>query len=144
MSFSPDGTMLASGADDGVVKLWGVATRENIATLKGHTSGVHSVSFSPDGTMLVSGSSDGTILLWDMSPYSTPQAPNPDFDGDGTVDLADFFRFAEQFGSSQGDKGYEARYDLDGDDTIGLGDFFIFANDFGKGASPVLGKLSVK
>ena len=91
--------------------------------------------FSPDGTTLASGSSDGTILLWDMSPYSTPQAPNPDFDGDGTVDLADFFRFAEQFGSSQGDEGYEARYDLDGDDIIGLGDFFIFANDFGKEVS---------
>ncbi len=59
----------------------------------------------------------------------------PDFDGDGTVGFADFLQFAAQFGLSQGDTGYDARYDLDGDDTIGFGDFLIFANDFGKEAS---------
>ena len=56
----------------------------------------------------------------------------PDFDGDGTVGFADFLQFAAQFGLSQGDAGYEARYDLDGDGTIGFGDFLIFANAFGK------------
>ncbi len=55
----------------------------------------------------------------------------PDFDGDGTVGFADFLQFAAQFGLSQGDAGYEARYDLDGDGTIGFGDFLIFAGKFG-------------
>ena len=55
----------------------------------------------------------------------------PDFDGDGTVGFADFLQFAAQFGLSQGDAGYEARYDLDGDGTIGFGDFLIFASKFG-------------
>ncbi len=58
-----------------------------------------------------------------------------DFNGDGAVGFADFLQFAAQFGLSQGDAGYDARYDLDGDDTIGFGDFVIFANDFGKEAS---------
>ena len=35
VSFSPDGTTLASGSYDDTVKLWDVATRTNIATLDG-------------------------------------------------------------------------------------------------------------
>ena len=53
----------------------------------------------------------------------------PDFNG--TVNIADFLQFVEQFGLSQGDAGYDARYDLDGDNTIGIGDFLMFVNAFG-------------
>ena len=56
----------------------------------------------------------------------------PDFDGNGVVGFGDFVRFAAQFGLSQGDAGYDTRYDLDRDRTIGFGDFVIFANAFGK------------
>ena len=54
-----------------------------------------------------------------------------DFNGDGTVDFIDFVQFAAQFGLSQGDAAYDARYDLDEDGTIGFSDFLIFANAFG-------------
>ena len=66
---------------------------------------------------------------------ATGKEVHADFDGDGTVGFADFVQFAAQFGLSQGDAGYDARYDLDGDGTIGFGDFVIFANAFGKGTS---------
>ncbi len=136
--FSSDGTKLVSGSGDNTVKLWDMVTHENIATLEGHTNWVESVVFSSDGTLLASGSVDGTILLWNLSPYITPStptpAPTPDFDGDGMVGFPDFLRFAAQFGLSQGDPGYDARYDLDGDGAIGFGDFLIFANAFGKDA----------
>ena len=65
--------------------------------------------------------------------------PSPDFDGDGTVGIPDFLLFVDQFGLSQGDEGYEARFDLDGDDTIGIGDFLIFVDAFGTEVpSPVI------
>ena len=67
VSFSPDGSTLASGSRDNTVKLWDVATRQNIATLEGHTSEVWSVSFSPDGSTLASGSHDNTVKLWDVA-----------------------------------------------------------------------------
>ena len=37
VSFSPDGTTLASGSSDATIKLWDTATRTEIAILEGHT-----------------------------------------------------------------------------------------------------------
>ncbi len=131
--FSPDGTTLASESWDNTVKLWDVMTGRTIATFE--HPGVSSIMFSPDGMLLASRSSDGTVLLWDMSLYITSQTPNPDFNGDGQVDLSDFLLFASQFGLSRGDEQYDAKYDLDGDGTIGFGDFLIFGRSFGKEGS---------
>ena len=64
VSFSPDGSVLASGSWNNTVKLWRVADGELICTLKGHSGGVTSVSFSPDGSVLASGSWDNTVKLW--------------------------------------------------------------------------------
>ena len=67
VSFSPDGTRIASGGEDETIRLWDASTGEELHTLKGHTGAVWSVSFSPDGTRIVSGSGDKTIRLWDAS-----------------------------------------------------------------------------
>ena len=67
VTFSPDGSTLASGSYDDTVKLWDVSTKQNIATLTGHTYRVTSVTFSPDGSTLASGSYDGTVKLWDVA-----------------------------------------------------------------------------
>ena len=57
---------------------------------------------------------------------------NPDLDGDGEIDFSDFVVFAQKFGTSRGDDGYDVRCDLDSDGTIGFADFLIFARAFGQ------------
>ena len=67
LSFSPDGTLLASGSWDNTITLWHVSDGRKIMTLQGHSEGVSSVVFSPDGTLLASGSENNTIKLWSVS-----------------------------------------------------------------------------
>ncbi len=74
LAFTPCGRYLASGSwwggtDKVSIRLWDVASGENIKTLWSHSTDVEYLTFSSDGTILASGSYDGTILLWDMKPY---------------------------------------------------------------------------
>jgi WD40 repeat protein len=64
-AFSPDSTLIASGGDDDVVRVWDVAS----GTLKyqfQHESDVRSLSFSPDGKVLTSAGLDAAVRFWDM------------------------------------------------------------------------------
>ena len=56
------------------------------------------------------------------------------FNQDLRVDLDDYFLFADQYGTTTGQPGYDPRFDLDGDGQVGLSDFFLFADSFGKEA----------
>ena len=70
-----------------------------------------------------------TIDVRDIPP--TVGALFGDINFDGIVGFADFFLFADSFGSSTGDRLWNARADFDPDGTIGFQDFFMFADHFG-------------
>jgi WD40 repeat protein len=66
VAFSPDGTTLASGSDDGTVRVWDVSTGKelNMLRLAGQCKGV---AFSPDGKMLAIGGHPGFLQLCDVT-----------------------------------------------------------------------------
>jgi WD40 repeat protein len=66
IAFSPDGTMMAAGAQDGTLLLFDLATgktRQRFA----HGAGVYGVTFSPDGRFVATACLDGTARLFDIS-----------------------------------------------------------------------------
>ena len=81
LAFSPDGQMLASGSTDNTIKLWDVATGQELRKMRRLTIGppqgigssrqVKSLCFSNDGKLLLSGGGKfgdpGEVKLWDVS-----------------------------------------------------------------------------
>jgi WD40 repeat protein len=66
LAVSPDGTLLASGGDDRMIRLRDIPGGRELASWEAHESGVSSLVFAGDGQTLVSGSRDGTLKLWNL------------------------------------------------------------------------------
>jgi WD40 repeat protein len=66
LSFSPNGERLAVALEWGV-KVYEVATRDELLALKGHTGRVTAAGYSPDGKVIVTASWDQTVRVWDAA-----------------------------------------------------------------------------
>lgn len=58
---------LASGAEDGKIRIWDLHKRKSIAVLDSHVSVVRALQYSPEEKVLVSGSRDKTLIVWDSN-----------------------------------------------------------------------------
>ncbi|RMJ28064.1 hypothetical protein PHISP_01092 [Aspergillus sp. HF37] len=62
---------LASGSEEGKVRIWDLNKRKSIASLDSHVSVVRSLSYSPAENALLSGSRDKTVIVWDVRTWKT-------------------------------------------------------------------------
>lgn len=76
VSASPDGTLIASGANDLTVHIWDRDTGEQLAVIPTN-SFVYSVCFSPDSSLLAIGDNDANLYLWDVKDESLERYPTP-------------------------------------------------------------------
>jgi WD40 repeat protein len=79
VAFSPDGSLLAAGSQDGTVLLLPIEVgggRASLGKPEGQLSGssgaIESVAFSPDGHTVAGGAADGTVRLWDTRDPNNP------------------------------------------------------------------------
>lgn len=83
VAFSPDGTLLATGDYDGLIRLWDVtdpgAIIDPVVAWDAHDLHVYALDFVPQGVsftevdQLVSAGWDGAIRLWDLSDLAQVQ-----------------------------------------------------------------------
>ncbi|MFI6575318.1 NB-ARC domain-containing protein [Nocardiopsis sp. NPDC050513] len=64
VSVSTANRLVASGGEDGVVRLWDFGARRLIRTHHGHTGWIFATALSPDGLVVASAGDDVVIRLW--------------------------------------------------------------------------------
>ncbi len=80
MAMNPDGTLLATTSLDGTVRLWDLATGEELLSLPFESI---DVDFSPDGRFLATSGLDKTAKIWQL-----------ETDTDGTLTATALFTLA--------------------------------------------------
>ncbi|MEJ2600221.1 MAG: hypothetical protein P8Z00_17940, partial [Anaerolineales bacterium] len=66
VTFSNNGTRLASVSFDRLAKVWDAETGKELASLYGNASNVFGASFSPNGSQLATAGADGTIRIYTL------------------------------------------------------------------------------
>lgn len=66
VSFSSDGTRIATASRDASIKLWDANSGQELSTLRGHRGTVDEVVFSADGSLIASTGSHRVIRIWDV------------------------------------------------------------------------------
>lgn len=69
LEFSPDGSVVATGGDDGKIKLWSMTSGFCYVTFSEHTAAVTDLCYVRGGHAIVSASLDGTVRAFDLVRY---------------------------------------------------------------------------
>ncbi|XP_019866738.2 periodic tryptophan protein 2 homolog isoform X2 [Aethina tumida] len=80
VAYSPDGQLLATGGEDGKVKLWNVYSGFCFVTFTEHSNAISAITFSQTRKFVVSASVDGSVRAYDVIRYrnfKTFTSPRP-------------------------------------------------------------------
>jgi WD40 repeat protein len=105
VTFSPDGSTLASGSNDKSIRLWNVSEGTCTRTLRdSRMDKVYSTAWSPDGATIATAENSGLIYFWDVSnEKNTTRAPVIVQGHDGAVTTIVYSREGRYLASGSGD-----------------------------------------
>jgi WD40 repeat protein len=64
VAFTPDGRNVVAAGRGQVVRVWDIATGQELLSLEGHQAQINAVAFSPNGAILTSCDHQGKVKLW--------------------------------------------------------------------------------
>lgn len=71
LAISPDGTQIATGDNNGVLRVWDIASGEIVVELEReqpNTDGaIFSIDYSPDGVLIAAAHGSGAVYVWDVT-----------------------------------------------------------------------------
>ena len=70
LKFSPDGQWVASGGEEGAVKIWDLRAGKMMTEFHDHGGPVYDVEFHPHEFLLASASADRTVNFWDLENFN--------------------------------------------------------------------------
>lgn len=71
VSWSPDGTRVASASDDHLVLICDSQHGKTLLTYSGHNAPIYALAWSPDGTYIASAGADSSVRVWDAASGKT-------------------------------------------------------------------------
>jgi len=107
------------------VTVTGDATRGNVVLADGNAATLNTTAAT--SVYLGAASGPNTVpVSWETYPAQC----KGDADGNGTVELADFFILKDSYNESKGDSAYDPRADFDRNGTVELADFFLLKDNY--------------
>jgi WD40 repeat protein len=74
VAYSPDGTLLVSGGENGEIRVWSCAEHRLLPELDGHEEEICLLRFRADGTRLLSVDAKKTVIWWDVPTWQADRS----------------------------------------------------------------------
>jgi hypothetical protein len=78
LGVSPDGKWFAVGDSSGVLRVWNLADKSEIATKELHSTGIQDLAISPDGKEIATITYDGVVTIWSTDKFEELKEFEPD------------------------------------------------------------------